>query len=96
MMLYTFSQSQYSQTELERYLLNAGAQDAVVLWQDGVLLALKQADLLARCEAPCFALEMDISARNLTALLPENAKVRLISLADFVAISEQYYPQIAL
>ena len=95
-MLYTFSQAHYSQTELEHYLLNATAQDAVVLWQDGVLLAIKQADVLARCQAPCFVLENDLLARNLTALLPENAKVRSISLADFVAISEQYSPQIAL
>ena len=95
-MLYTFSQAHYSQTELEHYLLNATAQDAVVLWQDGVLLAIKQADVLARCQAPCFMLENDLLARNLTALLPENAKVRSISLADFVAISEQYSPQIAL
>ena len=61
-MLYTFSQAHYSQTELEHYLLNATAQDAVVLWQDGVLLALKQADMLARCHASCFALENDILA----------------------------------
>ncbi|MBN6080802.1 hypothetical protein HYE55_01600 [Aggregatibacter actinomycetemcomitans] len=95
-MLYTFSQAHYSPAELERYLLNATAQDAVVLWQDGVLLALKQADLLARCEAQCIVLQEDILARNLTALLPSSTKVRSISLADFVAISEQYYPQIAL
>lgn len=94
-MLYTFSQAHYSQTELEHYLLNATAQDAVVLWQDGVLLALKQADVLAHCHASCFALENDIWARNLTALLT-NSKVRSISLADFVALSEQYFPQIAL
>jgi len=63
-MLYTFSQAHYSQTELEQYLLNATAQDAVVLWQDGVLLALKQADVLARCHASCFALENDIEKKN--------------------------------
>ncbi|MBN6068813.1 hypothetical protein HYE54_08755 [Aggregatibacter actinomycetemcomitans] len=95
-MLYTFSQAHYSQAELARYLLNATAQDAVVLWQDGVLLALKQADLLARCKAQCMMLQEDILARNLTALLPSPTKVRLISLTDFVAISEQYSPQIAL
>ena len=95
-MLYTFSQAHYSQTELEQYLLNATAQDAVVLWQDGVLLALKQADVFVRCHASCFALENDILARNLTALLPNDAKVRSISLADFVPLSEQYFPQIAL
>ncbi|ACS98364.1 hypothetical protein NJ8700_09735 [Aggregatibacter aphrophilus NJ8700] len=95
-MLYTFSQADYDQQTLEIYLRNANATDAIVLWQDGVLLAIKQADVLARCQAPCFVLENDLLARNLTALLPENAKVRSISLADFVAISEQYSPQIAL
>ena len=95
-MLYTFSQAEYDQQTLEIYLRNANATDAIVLWQDGVLLAIKQADVLARCQAPCFVLENDLLARNLTALLPENAKVRSISLADFVAISEQYSPQIAL
>ena len=95
-MLYTFSQADYDQQTLEIYLRNANATDASVLWQDGVLLAIKQADVLARCQAPCFVLENDLLARNLTALLPENAKVRSISLADFVAISEQYSPQIAL
>lgn len=95
-MLYTFSQADYDQQTLEIYLRNANATDAILLWQDGVLLAIKQADVLARCQAPCFVLENDLLARNLTALLPENAKVRSISLADFVAISEQYSPQIAL
>lgn len=95
-MLYTFSQADYDQQTLEIYVRNANAADAIVLWQDGVLLAIKQADVLARCQAPCFVLENDLLARNLTALLPENAKVRSISLADFVAISEQYFPQIAL
>lgn len=95
-MLYTFSQAHYSQTELAHYLLNATAQDTVVLWQDGVLLAFKHADLLARCKAQCVVLEEDILARNLTALLPSSTKVRSISLADFVTISEQYFPQIAL
>ncbi|KNE84731.1 MULTISPECIES: DsrH/TusB family sulfur relay protein [Aggregatibacter] len=95
-MLYTFSQADYDQQTLEIYVRNANATDAIVLWQDGVLLAIKQADVLARCQAPCFVLENDLLARNLTALLPENAKVRSISLADFVAISEQYSPQIAL
>ena len=95
-MLYTFSQADYDQQTLEIYVRNANATDAIVLWQDGVLLAIKQADVLACCQAPCFVLENDLLARNLTALLPENAKVRSISLADFVAISEQYSPQIAL
>lgn len=37
-MLYTFSQADYSEAELQRYLSAITAQDAVVFWQDGVLL----------------------------------------------------------
>ena len=40
-MLYTFSQAHYSETELQRYLTEITENDAVVLWQDGVLLAVK-------------------------------------------------------
>ena len=40
-MLYTFSQAHYSETELQRYLTEITENDSVVLWQDGVLLAVK-------------------------------------------------------
>ena len=40
-MLYTFSRTHYSETELQRYLTEITENDAVVLWQDGVLLAVK-------------------------------------------------------
>ena len=40
-MLYTFSQADYPQRELEGYFANITENDAVVLWQDGVLLAIK-------------------------------------------------------
>ena len=35
-MLYTFSQADYAQRELEGYFANITENDAVVLWQDGV------------------------------------------------------------
>ena len=38
-MLYTFSQAHYSEIEFQRYLTEITENDAVVLWQDGVLLA---------------------------------------------------------
>ena len=40
-MLYTFSQAHYAETDLQRYLTEITENDAVVLWQDGVLLAVK-------------------------------------------------------
>ena len=68
----------------------------MVLWQDGVLLAVKYGEVLTQCKGQCFMLEQDILARNLTALLPENNKVRSISLTYLVDLTAQYSPQIAL
>ena len=94
-MLYTFSQAHDSETELQRYLIEITENDAVVLWQDGVLLAVKYGEMFTQCKGQCFVLEQDVLARNLTALLPNN-KVRSISLTDLVDLTVQYSPQIAL
>ena len=94
-MLYTFSQAHYSETELQRYLTEITENDAVVLWQDGVLLAVKYGEMFTQCKGQWFVLEQDVLARNLTALLSNN-KVRSISLADLVDLTAQYSPQIAL
>ena len=94
-MLYTFSQAHYSETELQRYLTDITENDAVVLWQDGVLLAVKYGEMFTQCKGQCFVLEQDVLARNLTTLLSNN-KVRSISLADLVDLTAQYSPQIAL
>ena len=55
-MLYTFSQSHYSETELQRYLTYITENDAVVLWQDGVLLAVKYGEMFTQCKGQCFVL----------------------------------------
>lgn len=94
-MLYSFSQAHYSEIELQRYLTEITENDAVVLWQDGVLLAVKYGEMFTQCKGQCFVLEQDVLARNLTALLSNN-KVRSISLADLVDLTAQYSPQIAL
>ena len=94
-MLYTFSQAHYSETELQRYLTDITENDAVVLWQDGVLLVVKYGEMFTQCKGQCFVLEQDVLARNLTTLLSNN-KVRSISLADLVDLTAQYSPQIAL
>ena len=67
-MLYTFSQADYPQRELEGYFANITENDTVVLWQDGVLLAIKYPHYFEQCPAECLLLEQDILARNLTAL----------------------------
>ena len=94
-MLYTFSQAHYAEIELQRYLAEITENDAMVLWQDGVLLAVKYGEMFTQCKGQCFVLEQDVLARNLTALLPNN-NVRSISLADLVDLTAQYAPQIAL
>ena len=94
-MLYTFSQAHYSETDLQRYLTDITENDAVVLWQDGVLLVVNYGEIFTQCKGQCFVLEQDVLARNLTALLSNN-KVRSISLADLVDLTAQYSPQIAL
>ena len=56
-MLYTFSQAHYSETELQRYLTEITENDAVVLWQDGVLLAVKYGEMFyvgTGCFSPKF------------------------------------------
>lgn len=95
-MLYSFSQAVYEQDELIKLLSSVTERDVVLLWQDGVLLAIKYPQYFSDCKGQCFALEQDISARNLTALFPKACKVRLISLIDLVEISEQFFPQMAL
>ncbi len=94
-MLYTFSQAHYSEADLQRYLTEITENDAVVLWQDGVLLVVKYGEMFTQCKGQCFVLEQDVLARNLTTLLSNN-KVRSISLADLVDLTAQYSPQIAL
>ena len=95
-MLYCFSQAAYSDDELTGYFATMTKNDAIVLWQDGVLLAIKYPHYFKECKASCFVLEQDISARNLTALLPQRSEVRPLSLMDFVKLTEQFFPQIAL
>ncbi|MGQ0287463.1 DsrH/TusB family sulfur relay protein [Pasteurellaceae bacterium 22721_9_1] len=91
-MLYTFSQANYADAELNRYLQQITANDAVVLWQNAVLLPLKYPQLFQQLTANCYAVEVDLQARNLT--MP--ATIQPISLAELVKLTEQYHPQLAL
>ncbi|VEB22422.1 sulfur transfer complex subunit TusB [Avibacterium volantium] len=103
-MLYTFAKADYDSQTLARYFENFTEQDCLVLWQDGVLLPFKHQELFTQLAVPCYALENDIYARNLQEIAPhfvncdENnkSKVRLISLQDFVVLTERYFPQVGL
>ncbi|KAA6209258.1 hypothetical protein N8E87_09735 [Avibacterium paragallinarum] len=108
-MLYTFAKADYDSQTLTRHFAHLTPQDCLVLWQDGVLLPLKHPALFARLSVPCYALENDLTARNLHEILPhftdnktdneadkKQSKVRSISLTDFVDLTEKYFPQVGL
>ena len=95
-MLYTFSQSDYPKNELDNYFSYITEKDAVVLWQNGVLLAVKYPNYFAKCKGNCMILKQDILARNLTTLLPKNSKIKLISIEELVGITENYSPQLSI
>lgn len=64
-MLYTLSKAQYDKQELTILLAQLQPTDALLLWQDGVLQAVKNPQLFAN-RKNVFALTQDLQARNLT------------------------------
>ncbi|WP_386691617.1 MULTISPECIES: DsrH/TusB family sulfur relay protein [unclassified Lonepinella] len=97
-MLYTFSHAQYSTTELQRYFDQLTEQDAVVLWGDSVLLMVKQAELLQQVQHG-YIMQADLTARHLQqhpnlSLLQDHFQP--INMVQFVSLTEQYSPQLAL
>lgn len=87
-MLYTLSKAQYDNQELTALLAQLQPTDALLLWQDGVLQAVKNPQLFANREN-VFALAQDLQARNLT------ANVTQVTLEQAVKLTEDFYPQIA-
>lgn len=88
-MLYTLSQAQHSEEELTAIFSRLTDQDAVILWQNGVLQSVKNHDFFAKYPQ-VFVLETDLNARGLS------TDLTTISLEQLVDISERFYPQIAL
>lgn len=95
-MFYTFSQSNYVTHELMQHLQNTTAQDAIVLWQDGVYLLVKYPTMFENLNAPCYALDIDLEARNLITMFEMQDKIQQISLSELVKLTEQHTPQLAL
>lgn len=91
-MLYTLSKSQYDSETLQSFCTHLTENDVVILWQDGVLQAIKNRDIFANLPR-CYLLAQDVTARGLTSQLSSFPQ---IDLTEFIAISEQYFPQIAL
>lgn len=88
-MLYTLSKAQYDKQELTILLAQLQPTDALLLWQDGVLQAVKNPQLFAN-RKNVFALTQDLQARNLT------VTVETISLEQAVRLTEWFYPQVSL
>ncbi|QIW15198.1 hypothetical protein A4G20_01990 [Pasteurellaceae bacterium RH1A] len=89
-MLYTLSQAQYDLPSLTAQLALLGQDDALLLWQDGVLQAVKNPQIFANL-AHVFVLKEDLLARN----LPLPTACQAISLKELVTITERFYPQVA-
>ncbi|QIM62006.1 hypothetical protein A1D29_01010 [Pasteurellaceae bacterium Orientalotternb1] len=88
-MLYTFSQAHYEPNELQQVLAQISENDAVVLWQNGVLQAVRSAQFFANVPN-VFVLENDVNARNLHIEIPT------ISLKQLVELTVIHHPHIAL
>ena len=88
-MLYTLSKAQYDKQELSTLLAQLQPTDALLLWQDGVLQAVKNPQLFANREN-VFALAQDLQARNL------QTNIEVISLEQAVRLTEGFYPQVGL
>lgn len=93
-MLYSFSSIYYGDAELADYVKHCTEQDAILLWQDGILLALKYPHLWQQTLAACYLLKTDLQARNLK--LPKNSKFQPVSMHQLVEITERHFPQLAL
>lgn len=88
-MLYTFSQAHYDPQVLATIFQQLTPNDAVLLWQNGVLQAVKNPDFFTKVPR-LFVLENDVVARGVNCPFPT------ISLAELVEVTEQFYPQVAL
>lgn len=92
-MLYTLSNAEYNTQTLADIFAQLNANDAVVLWQDGVLQAVKKPQIFANLPN-VFVLKADLEARGLAHLIAPS--FQQIDLAELVTITEKFAPQVAL
>lgn len=92
-MLITFSQNQLVGNNPVLALITAN--DAILLWQDGVYLGIDDAAMAALQQKSrhIFALEADVHARGIASQLREN--VQIINFAELVNLTVTYHPQLA-
>lgn len=91
-MLYTLSKANYDEETLNFFFSHLSENDAVVLWQDGVLQAVKSPQFFAKLPR-CYLLAQDVQARGLQEKL---TAFQCISLSELVKLIAVYFPQVAL
>lgn len=72
------------------------SNDAVLFWQNGVILALSDNAILNKIiekTQNCYILDNDIIARGLTHLI--DSQVKIIDIKQVINLTVQYYPQMA-
>lgn len=95
-MLYTLSRSPFASPALTDILRLATAQDALLLWSDGVIAALANSEFaepLATSSVKVYVLQEDVLARGLSAHL--HPQTQVIDYQGWVALTEQYPQQLA-
>ena len=71
------------------------AQDAVLFWQNGVIIACQNNPILnavLQNTQNCYALNNDINARGLKERI--DPRVKIINMQQVVDLTVNYYPQI--
>lgn len=85
-----------STTNLTKIMLDLiSPLDAVLLWQDGVIFALKENEIcsiLLQKTASCYVLDNDILARGLSDYI--DSRFHVITMLDAICLTEKHYPQI--
>lgn len=67
--------------------------DVILFWQDGVILALQDSQILTKITCQCYALDQDLAARGLINFVDQ--KIKIINISQFVELTAKYYPQLA-
>lgn len=88
-MLYTLSRADYDINQLQAIISQLTEHDALLLWQDGVLQAVKNPQIFTNVRN-LFLLDVDLNARGLNTAFPT------VDFNQLVKLSERFYPQIAL
>ncbi|QIQ20508.1 sulfurtransferase complex subunit TusB [Zophobihabitans entericus] len=90
-MLHTLS---HANIDITKLLAIVAAKDAVLLWQDGVLIGVKHPEFIKQLQnqrIPVYALDNDIQARGLAPYLEQY--IQVITMTQVISVTEQCTPQ---